>query len=48
MARQKQLPLPVPPGHEIKFVAWITRRGRRIYASQFGLRAFPLVVKVKP
>lgn len=48
MARQKQLPLPLPPGHEIKFVAWITRGGKRVYARQYGLRAFPLVVKVKP
>lgn len=48
MARkQLNLPLPVPPGHEVKFVAWITKGGKRIHASQFGLRAFPLVVKVK-
>jgi hypothetical protein len=47
MARQKQLPLPLPPGHEIKFVAWITKNGKRIYARTLGFKAFPLVVKIK-
>jgi hypothetical protein len=27
------------------FVKWITRGGRRVYASQYGLRAFRIWVK---
>jgi hypothetical protein len=46
MGKQQKLPLPLPPGHAVKFVAWITRGGKRIYARQYGLRAFPIVVKV--
>lgn len=30
---------------EIIFRPWITRNGKRIYAKQFGLRAFPIRVK---
>ncbi len=26
------------------FRPWITRNGKRIYASQYGLRAFPIPV----
>ncbi|HWA12574.1 MAG TPA: hypothetical protein VHA15_05740 [Burkholderiales bacterium] len=47
MAKQLRLDLPVPAGHEIKFVASITVKGRKIYAKQYGIRAFPIVVKTK-
>lgn len=48
MAKQLKLPLPVPDGHEIAFVAFITlKNGKRLYAKQFGYRAFPIVVKSK-
>jgi hypothetical protein len=30
---------------EVIFVKWITRNGKRIYASQYGKKAFPLIVK---
>jgi hypothetical protein len=33
-----------PPGKRVVFRPWITRNGKRIYASQYGLRAFPIVV----
>ena len=26
------------------FVKWITVKGKRIYASQYGLKAFPIAV----
>lgn len=29
---------------EVIFRPWITRGGKRIYASQYGLRAFPIRV----
>lgn len=43
--KQLKLPLPIPDGFKLVFRPWITRKdGTRIYASQFGKRAFPLVV----
>jgi len=45
--RQLPLPLPIPEGFKLVFRPWITlKSGRRLYASQFGKRAFPLVVPV--
>lgn len=29
----------------IKFVAWITVNGKRIYAKDYGLKAFPIKSK---
>lgn len=48
MSKQKQLKLdlPLPDGYMVKFVAFITKGGKRIYAKQFGHRAFPIVVKI--
>ncbi len=47
MATAKSYP-PVPPGHILVFVAWITRKdGTRLYARQVGKRAFPLIVPAK-
>lgn len=34
--------------YQVVFVAYITlRNGKRIYASQYGKKAFPIRVKVK-
>lgn len=33
-----------PAGKRVIWRPWITRNGKRIYASQFGLRAFPILV----
>jgi hypothetical protein len=30
---------------KVIFRPWITRNGKRIYASQYGLKAFPIRVK---
>jgi hypothetical protein len=35
----------VPPGYRLIFRAWYTDKdGNRVYAKQFGKRAWPLVV----
>jgi len=36
-----------PDGYHYQFVAWITdrRTGKRIYASWYGKRAFPILVR---
>ena len=48
MAQQLKLALPVPEGYEIRFVASITlRNGKKLFAKQFGKKAFPIVVKTK-
>jgi hypothetical protein len=33
-----------PPGKRVIWRPWITKNGKRIYASQYGLRAFPIFV----
>ena len=35
---------PAPAGKHWKFVAFITRNGRRVYAREYGLRAFRILV----
>lgn len=35
----------VPPGKRLIFRAWITRNGKRVYASQYGLKGFPILVR---
>lgn len=36
----------IPKGYHVVFVAYITlKSGRRIYARQYGKRAFPILVK---
>lgn len=32
-------------GEKVIFVKWITRNGKRYYAFQYGLKAFPITVK---
>jgi len=39
--------LAVPPGYKLIFRAWITGRGgKRIYARQYGIKAFPVLVRI--
>lgn len=46
--KQLKLPLEVPEGYEVRFVAYITQKnGTRLYAKQCGKKAFPIVVRVK-
>jgi hypothetical protein len=46
--KQLKLPLPIPEGYELVFRPWITlKNGKKLFASQVGKRAFPLVVPVK-
>lgn len=33
-----------PVGKRVIWRPWITKNGKRIYASQFGMRAFPILV----
>lgn len=33
-----------PPGKKWIFRPWITKDGKRIYARQYGKKAFPLLV----
>lgn len=34
----------VPDGKRVIWRPWITKNGKRVYASQYGMRAFPIVV----
>lgn len=33
-----------PPGKKWVFVKWITRNGKRVYASEYGKNAFRILV----
>ncbi len=45
--KQQKLPLPVPDGHTVIFRAYITlKNGKKLFAKQCGLRAFPIVVPI--
>jgi hypothetical protein len=45
--KQLKLPLPIPEGYQLVFRPWITlKNGTKLFARQFGKRAFPLVVPV--
>lgn len=49
MRQQKQLDFgfPIPEGYELVFRATrTTEAGRKIYAKWYGLRGFPMLVKV--
>lgn len=35
---------PIPPGKRLVFRPWITRKGVRVYAKRFGIRAFPILI----
>lgn len=46
--KQMKLPLNIPEGHEVRFVAFITlKNGKRLYAHTVGKKAFPIVVRCK-
>lgn len=46
--QQQKLALPIPEGYELVFRPWITlKNGKKLYASQIGKKAFPLIVKSK-
>ncbi|NKJ40807.1 hypothetical protein C8K11_110169 [Novosphingobium sp. GV055] len=34
----------VPDGKRVIWRPWITKNGKRVFASQYGLRAFPILV----
>ena len=45
--KQSKLPLPIPEGYQLVFRPWITlKNGQKLFASQVGKRAFPLIVPV--
>lgn len=44
--KQLNLALPIPDGYKLIFRAFITlKNGKRLFAKQCGIRAFPLIVK---
>ena len=43
MASKKYI---VPKGFRLIFRAWITRNGNRVYARDYGLKGWPLLVPV--
>lgn len=44
---QLKLPLPVPEGYKLVFRASIKlKNGKVLYAKQFGIRGFPIVVPI--
>jgi hypothetical protein len=43
--KQLNFNFPIPEGYTVVFRPWITlKNGKRLYASQVGKRAFPLIV----
>lgn len=43
---QEKQSFTVPDGYVVKFVPYITKKdGTRLYAKQFGKKAFPIFVK---
>lgn len=45
--KQLTFNFPIPEGFTVVFRPWITlKNGKRLYASQVGKRAFPLIVPV--
>lgn len=46
MAKQLYFDFPIPDGYMLIFRASITTKsGRTIYARQFGIRGFPMLVR---
>ena len=44
--KQLNFGFPIPDGYIVVFRAWITlKNGKKLYASQIGKRAFPLLVR---
>lgn len=46
LMEQLKFNFPIPDGHVVKFVAYITVKGKRLYAKAYGKRAWPILVKV--
>lgn len=42
---QLKFNFPIPDGYVVKFVAYITVKGKRLYAKAYGKRAWPILVK---
>lgn len=42
--RSRMSKVRVPPGKRVIWRPWITVKGKRIYAHQRGIRAFPIIV----
>lgn len=36
---------PIPKGKKLVFRPWITIKGKKVYASSFGKKAFPILVE---
>lgn len=43
--KQMSFDFPIPNGYVVRFVAYITVKGRRLYAKAYGKRAWPILVK---
>ncbi len=43
---QMDFGFPIPEGYIVKFVAYITKNGKRLYAKAYGKRAFSILVKI--
>lgn len=45
--KQLNFGFPIPEGYTVIFRPWITlKNGQKLYASQVGKRAFPLLVRI--
>jgi len=44
--KQMKFNFPLPDGYMIKFSAYKTVNGKRLYAKAYGYRAWPLLVKI--
>lgn len=42
---QLKFNFPIPDGYVVKFVSYITVKGKRLYAKAYGKRAWPILVK---
>ena len=46
LMEQLKFNFPIPDGYVVKFVAYITVKGKRLYAKAYGKRAWPILVKI--
>lgn len=45
--KQLKLNLPIPEGYKLVFRPYTTlKNGKRVFAKQYGIRAFPMIVKI--
>lgn len=45
LMEQLKFDFPIPDGYVVRFVAYITVKGKRLYAKAYGKRAWPILVK---